>query len=1102
MNNNNNKQLDNNIAFNVLIALLLIFSVQDNLSAQFYNGHKLHFGKNRVQYNKFYWEYYRFPKFDTYFYLDGLKLARYTSRVIEKELNDLESFFNHSLKKRIIFIIYNKQSEFKQSNIGLVSGNDETNIGGSAKIVNNKVFIYYEGDHRKFVKQIRAAIAEVLFHEVMYGGTLRQRLSSSAFLNIPTWYHDGLIAYLTENWNFEVENRIKDALENGKLNKFNHLQDEEAKDAGHAIWYFLEQNYGKSIIPNILYLAKVNRNIENGFLYVLGFGLNSLTPMWLDFYKERFEKDNKTTNFPNEEEGKRIKSRKNRVYQHSKISPNGEYIAYTSNYSGKHCIWISNLKTGKTKRIARLEHRLKQIVDYSYPIIAWHPTSEILTYIAEEKGKLVMTLYNLKTRKKKRRILSYFDKILDFAYSNNGLNMVFSAVLKGQTDLFIYNLSANTSKQITNDAADEMTPRFVDNSKKVIFASNRIGDTLRIDKSINPKTMRTYDLFIYDAKNDSKVLKRLTNTPYYNETSPEEIGQNKYSYLSDKNGIINRIVSKYDSTISYVDTTIHYRYYSKNNAMSNYDRNINYYSINNGENAISQIFLKNKRHRFVNGSYGDSVPNKPENTVSRIERNKEFAIKDSLIELKRQQEIAKMKLRDSLAKNKLIPHPDSVALDINYYVFENEKEHPYHIVYKTDSVDIKAEENAKKWPERRVYFTSFYPDVTVTQIDFAFLNDMYQAYSFGAYYFNPGLNLFTKIGISDLFEDYKLTGGFRISGNFDSFEYLFSLEDLKYRLDKQYIYHRLSMQNYLANNQVQKIITNEFKVKVSYPFNQVHSIRATSTLRSDRYISLTRGITSLLEDDTYRFLGGVKLEYIFDNTIERGLNLYNGIRSKVFAEYFKNLEKGGTNTYIFGADFRIYQPIHRNIIFAGRVAGSASYGSGKLIYYLGGVDNWINFSQEVPTFDQTVNVDQTENYIFQAVATNMRGFVQNARNGNKFVLTNAEIRFPIIRYFVNRPMQSEFLNNFQIVGFADAGTAWSGVSPWDKSDAYNTEIVGGKGNPVKIIIDKRRSPIVVGYGFGLRSKILGYFMRFDWAWGIDNNVILPQVFYFSLSLDF
>jgi hypothetical protein len=362
------------------------------------------------------------------------------------------------------------------------------------------------------------------------------------------------------------------------------------------------------------------------------------------------------------------------------------------------------------------------------------------------------------------------------------------------------------------------------------------------------------------------------------------------------------------------------------------------------------------------------------------------------------------------------------------------------------------------------------------------------------------MNLYTKIGVSDLFEDYKLTGGFRIAGDFDSFEYLLSLEDLKNRWDKQYIYHRLSVINYYESFVLSKVISNEVKFKLAYPFDQVNSFRLTGTLRSDRLIWLSTFYQALLEPDFFRYLGGAKFEYIFDNTIERGVNLYNGLRFKIFAEYFKNLEKDGESTYIFGADFRLYVPLHRSLIFAGRFATSASYGSGKLIYYLGGVDNWINFSVNTPTFDQSVRIDPEENYVFQAVATDMRGFVQNARNGNKFCLINAELRWPLFRYLINRPLSSSFLDNFQVVGFSDIGTAWSGFSPWSKTDAYNFVIE--ETGPIKVIIDKKRSPIVFGYGFGLRSKLFGYFVRADWAWGVDGRVVLPRVFYFSLSLDF
>jgi len=1092
-----------NYKFIIIFVFTLIAVLPSDLMAQFYNGHQLQFGKNRVQYNDLYWEYYRFQRYDTYFYLDGKKLARYASKVIDEELKNLEDFFSHSLDRRIIFLIYNKQSEFKQSNIGLVSGNDETNIGGSAKIINNKVFIYYEGDHREFVKQIRASIAEVMFNEIMYGGNFRQKVSSSTLLSMPDWYYQGLISYLSEDWSFEVENKIKDALENGKLKKFNHLKDEDALNAGHAIWYFIARNYGSAVIPNILYLTRVNKNIESGFLYVLGTDIKTLTPVWLDFYKTRFEKDGVSTNFP-EHDGIKVKTKKNRVYQHVKISPDKKYIAYTSNYSGKRHIWLQDMQTGKKKKIIRLEHRLKQIVDYSYPVIAWHPSGKILAFIAEIKGRLVMHFYFVETGKTQKRNIPYYDKILDFSYSHDGLNMAFSGVMKGQTDLFVYNLSAGSSEQVTNDAADELYPRFAENSTKIIFASNRVNDTLFVDKSIRPKVMPTYDLFVYDFKNKTKVLQRVTNTPFNDETYPEPIKKNTYSFLSDENGVINRVLATYDSTISYVDTITHYRFYTTQYPVTNYNRNIDYYSINEAGSSISEILYNNRRDRIIINSYNPKADagNGFHNTIYRNERTKEFRRKDSLLLVEKQKLLRQQEIRDSLAANQLILHPDSVPLDINYYVFEQEKENPYHLVYGTDSADIKSKKDTTKWPEQKIYLTSFYPDELVTQVDFGFLNDTYQAYSFGAFYFNPGLNIFTKVGISDLFEDYKLIGGFRVAGNFDSFEYLISLEDLKKRWDKQYVYHRLSLINYFQDLVAQKIITNEVKAKLSFPFNQVSSVRGTATLRSDRSIILSTGFQTLPEKDVYRFLGGLKLEYIFDNTIERGINLYNGIRFKTFAEYYRELEQGGADTYIYGADFRFYIPIHRNLIFAGRVAGSGSFGTGKLVYYLGGVDNWINFSTKIPTFDQSVRVDPTENYIFQAVATEMRGFVQNARNGSKFALANAEIRWPIVRYFVNRPLQNSFFNNLQVVGFADAGTAWSGFSPWDKDDAYNTEIVGGGTNPVRVIIDKKRSPIIVGYGFGVRSKLLGYFIRLDWAWGIDNNVILPRVFYFSLSLDF
>lgn len=1085
----------------LLLILIILLVVPTFIKAQFYNGHKMAFGKNRVQYNDLYWEYYRFKRYDTYFYLGGKNFARYTSKVIDEELKHFEDFFSHNLNRRIIFLIYNKHSEFKQSNVGLVSGNEETNIGGTTKIIDNKVFIFYEGDHKKFVKQIKAAIAEVLLIDILYGGNLRQKVSSSALLNLPDWFYYGLISYLSEDWSVEQDNLTKDMLERGKLKKINHLFDQEAVIAGHAIWSFIVKYYGAAVISNIIYLTRVNKNPESGFMYVLGADMKSLSYMWLDYYKKRYEGDGVGGTEP-EKEKIILKPKKKRVYQHVKLSPDPRYIAFTTNYSGKRKIWIYDTETKKKKKIIRLEHRLHQLVDYSYPIITWHPSGKILAFIAEEKGKIVMSFYLLETGKFMRRNMPYYDKIINFSYSDRGMDMVFSAVMNGQTDIYVYNLSAGASKKITNDVADDLYPRFIENSNKIIFSSNRLSDTITVDNTIKPKVSPTYDLYIYDRETNSTVLKNVTNTPLVNEISPLGIKNNTYSYLSDENGIYNRYLATYDSTISYIDTTTHYRYYTTQFPQTNRKRNIASYDISRGQNSSTEIMYyygQDKMYKYLDEQNINSY--KLKQTVYRKEKNKWYQKQDSLKLLEKQKLIRKQEIRDSLARNNVIPHPDTMLIDINYYVFEKEKENPFHIVYGTDSLDFQKNKDTVAWPEQKIYLTSFYPNEMVTQIDFGFLNDSYQKYVKGAYYFNPGFNVFTKIGINDLFEDFRLTGGFRFAGDFESFEYLLSVEDLKMRWDKQYIYYRLSVINSTNGSDPFRNVTNELKYRLSYPFNQVSSIRGMLSLRSDRKVALAYiNFNTLLEEDQYLFLGGLKLEYVFDNTIDRGINLYNGMRFKIFGEYYQGISPTTEETYILGADFRFYQPIHRSLIFAGRIATSASFGSGKLIYYLGSVDNWMNFSQDVPTFDQSVEIDEKENYIFQAVATDMRGFVQNARNGTKFVLGNAELRWPIVQYLANRTLNSSFINNLQVVGFADIGSAWSGLHPWENNNAYNKEII--ENNPIRIIINKNRSPFIVGYGFGLRSKLLGYFVRADWAWGIDGNVILPRIFYFSLSLDF
>jgi hypothetical protein len=201
------------------------------------------------------------------------------------------------------------------------------------------------------------------------------------------------------------------------------------------------------------------------------------------------------------------------------------------------------------------------------------------------------------------------------------------------------------------------------------------------------------------------------------------------------------------------------------------------------------------------------------------------------------------------------------------------------------------------------------------------------------------------------------------------------------------------------------------------------------------------------------------------------------------------------NVNVIGFDLRHYKRIHRSMIGAIRLAGVSSFGAQRIINYLGGVDNWM--FQRV---DNSTPISNDIPYRFQSFIGPMRGFYLNARNGNSALIANAEVRWPLFRYFIRKPIKSDFVENFQMVTFFDAGTAWTGANPYSDDNLFN-QTVAVK-NPVTVTISNNREPIVYGYGFGLRSRVLGYFVRADWAWGVDDGRILDRVFYLSLNMDF
>jgi len=367
--------------------------------------------------------------------------------------------------------------------------------------------------------------------------------------------------------------------------------------------------------------------------------------------------------------------------------------------------------------------------------------------------------------------------------------------------------------------------------------------------------------------------------------------------------------------------------------------------------------------------------------------------------------------------------------------------------------------------------------------------------------------------VSDLMEDIKFIGGIRFGTTLSDKDIFLSFQNYRKRVDWGLTYYRSNVTNYdgfyktgsIASFYDNMVITSLYQVNVAYPLSEVNSIRLTTGIRLDRGIVrpiFYAGIpdsTVLGIPDSIAKTAVSRIEFVHDNTLNPANNIWVGTRWKIYFDY--NLPVGkssikGANTFNCGFDARHYEKIYRNFIWAVRAAGDFSFGEEKLLYYLGGVDGWlIN-----PKFT-TNNLPKNNNYAFQSLTLNMRGFNQNIANGNNALVINSELRLPIFSTFFNKPVNAAFLRNFQLVQFIDLGTAWEGsVKNIERPTiVYSPE----QGSPVSV---RQKAggigPLAGGYGFGVRSTLLGYFLKLDAAWQMNGIFRGKPRLYFAMGFDF
>ncbi|MEO9803557.1 MAG: translocation protein TolB [Reichenbachiella sp.] len=1077
----------------VQLISLLLFSALTSFSQE----HRKVFGQNRVQYKSYDWYYYSTDDYDVHYYNLGEEYAKLTLDYLDEEYDKLTDLLGYAPFSKTKIFLYNSPVDLKQSNIG-VDGATFT-IAGQTKFVKLQVEIAYPGSIIEFKKELKFRLTKMLLDDMMFGGSLAEMFQSAYLLHLPEWFIGGAANYAAYGWSVEMDDYMRDFLIKKKTKKLSRLEDVRAQMVGQSVWNYIAIKYGKSNLSNILNLTRIIRNPEHSIASSLGISFKQFKYEWAEYYRnanasldaayDSPEKDNKLIG----KTGKVAKLTKVRV------SPDGKHLAYVNNYRGKYTVNVRNLETGNEKTALRGGyHVINQEVTLELPIIEWVSESQ-LGIVQNWYGTNYLVTYDLPTRSKQRKSLLRFNQIQGIGFNDNGKLAVLSADIQGQNDLYLISMRRNAVKRLTKDKYDDLNPKFIPGTDAIVFSSNRPSDTLNLALDNINDAPNALNLFAYDLDTTTNVVFRMTNT-LSNDYYPVPVDRENVFYLSDQKGIYN--LYKYDFSNGIY------------NQVSNFRTSLQEYDINKQTHDLAFLMLnKGKSRIYLQENYNLNqstfTPPTLRNQLEQVEfirkrrvenaasdlPQEEFELGEGLFDIEQEGEGQEIEQEEDR---------DDVFIDTDDYKFED---------------DVEEEDSEEEAFSFLTTYQKMQREPSVTgphEYETAFSsNNVITTFKIDPI---RGFGILMEYEMNDVLENHKFYGGFLAITDLKSGDFFAEYRFLKYTIDLMarfdrnvYLEERFDFTG-ATDEIIQKYKKNTFTLGASLPLTVATRFDIQPFMTFTHFYNLNPDILagnySLQSDpavESKNTFGGIKAHWVYDNTLANGLNLYEGSRAKISFEHYQGLNNSALSFSNFSVDLRRYQKISRELIIAVRGYFGRSFGKHPKTYMLGGMDNWVaNQSENTDQVDSPLHFSNTKDNtdILFTEFVNLRGFDYNEFSGSNVLTFNAELRFPIIKYFSRGSIKSNFLRNLQLISFYDVGSAWTGKSPFNDDHEVNSRLVRRDGSPFEAVIRSSNNPWLASYGFGVRTVMLGYYARFDFAKPMADYEIGDLKFYLSLGYDF
>ena len=1062
------------------VALLAVLWAIFPAQAQRYPSQEK-FGKNRIQYRTFDWKIFRTSNFEVYHYQGGTNMARLTAQFAETEYDRISEILGYTPYERIKIFLYNSPGELLQSNMGLATFGDLNDQ--ELDLAQSRVEIAFTGDQISFRKKLVMEISRLIVYDMLYGGNLKDALQSSLLLTLPDWFMSGIAAYIAEGWTPELSDYMRDVTLKRPVKKPALLYGEDATLIGQSIWNYIAERYGRDNISNILNLTRIIRTEQTSITSTLGIpSYSRFLRDWQEFYANSTAQASQGYIEPKPTWKYRLHEFNEKGNSASiKLSPDKKWIAVSELHKSRYKVTVFNLETGRDIVVRQGGMQLGIAEQNSMlPLIAWTKYNTLAMVVEENNRQNLFIFDKLDTKRpviKIKRNIRGLDQIVSMDVSDDGTMLAVSADKGGQNDLFLVSVSRASVIPLTNDLFDDLGPQFVaGSSRRVVFTSNRATDSLGTDRGNYKNLKAAVSLFEHDGSPRAETVTRLVDSLGTSMTAVRADDQSVF-FLSDHKGIKN--LFKFDRQSGAITQLTNYLFSIRSAAITlQGSGGIVYSRLEGGMFSMAYLdrldpnaslnapVLSNKggvrgQGKPVAGGTATLPGAKPDTVVAASEPQK-ITLRPGEVDTDDYQfdeDVVKAfefrQKRGNLANNIPVPIPRS---------------------RKRENIAIKG-----PYDYRGLFIA----------------NDASSDWRIDPI---RGFGYSQSVSMNDLLENHVIKAGFFISTTFRNSDLFAEYSNNTHRIDFGARIDRQSL--YIDfNNATQKYRFNQVRLTAAYPFSPYARVSVSPTFTSTRLVD----VRLLTEPDLSTQYAGAIAEFVLDNTEVNGMNMVEGTRFKVRYENQLGIGQAYQNFNRISIDLRRYQKIHRDLILAGRLAFSRSGGRAPKQNILGGMENWVlNRKDSPPNNDPLRFGPQVDNrdIFFSEFATNLRGFNLNRLAGTNYVLANLELRIPFVKYLYRGPITSNFLRNFQIIGFTDIGTAWTGKGPFSQENSLNTEIIGSGSDPFRATVTNFRNPYLMGYGVGARTMLFGFYVKFDYAWGVDNGVTNKAIPYITLGYDF